>query len=296
MPLFRRPDGDLCRGEAPVRLVMPYLMRGRNESAVLHDSVYDLRRTRPWLRAYNRAHADRATLFHLFAYACACALHARPALNRFVSGGRLYQRRGVSIAFVAKVEMKDEAPAATVKVVVPPGQPFPEFVAGAARAIDGARGGGRGVDREVALVMSLPGPLVRALVALARWLDGWNLLPWWFMKEDPMYSSVFLANLGSAGISDAYHHLYEYGNTSIFGVMGAPQRMPFVEGDGVVVHEGLRVRWTFDERIHDGYYSARSLAVAQRILEDPERHLGPPESTPAHDPDAHDRAPLRAAT
>ena len=296
MPLFRRPDGDLCRDDSPVRRLTPYLMRGRNESAVLHDSVYDLRRTRAWLKAYNRAHAGRATLFHLFAYACACALHARPALNRFVSGSRIYQRRGVSVAFVAKVEMSDAAPFATVKLVVPRGQPFPEFVAGVTGAVDGARGGGRGVDREVALVMRLPGPLVRMLVALARLLDAWNLLPGWLTKDDPMYSSVFLANLGSAGISDAYHHLYEWGNTSIFGAMGAPQRMPFVEGDAVIVHEGLRVRWTFDERIQDGFYAARSLAIAQRILEDPERHLGPAEGTPAHDPEAADRSPLRAPT
>jgi hypothetical protein len=296
MPLFRRPDGDLCRGEAPVRLVMPYLMRGRNESVVLHDSVYDLRSTRAWLKAYNRAHAGRATLFHLFAYACACALHARPALNRFVSGGRIYQRRGVFVAFVAKVEMSDDAPFASVKLEVPRGQSLPDFVAGVAGAIEGARGGGRGVDREVALVMSLPGPILRAFVALARWLDAWNLLPMWFMRNDPMYSSVFLANLGSAGVSDAYHHLYEYGNTSIFGVMGAPQRMPFVEGDAVIVHEGLRVRWTFDERIQDGFYAARSLAIAQRILEDPERHLGPAEGTPGYDAEGSDRSPLRAAT
>ncbi|HSN92097.1 MAG TPA: 2-oxo acid dehydrogenase subunit E2, partial [Anaeromyxobacteraceae bacterium] len=121
-------------------------------------------------------------------------------------------------------------------------------------------------------------------------------LPGWFMKNDPMYTSVFLANLGSAGVSDAFHHLYEYGNTSIFGVMGAPQRMPFVEGEAVAVHEGLRVRWTFDERIHDGYYAARSLAIAQRILEDPERHLGPAEGAPGHDPDAPVRSPLRSAT
>jgi hypothetical protein len=66
MPLFRRPDGVLCRDLPPVRLIVPYLMRGRNESAVYHEKVYDLTRTRPWLRAYNRSHQDRATLFHLF--------------------------------------------------------------------------------------------------------------------------------------------------------------------------------------------------------------------------------------
>jgi hypothetical protein len=143
--------------------------------------------------------------------------------------------------------------------------------------------------------MALPGPLVRLLVGLVRLLDRWNLVPGWFLRDDPMYSSLFLANLGSVGVSDAYHHLYEYGTTSIFGVMGAPQRMPFVEGDAIAVREGLRVRFTFDERIEDGFYSARSLSVAQSIMEDPERHLGPPGAEPAFALEIPGPGPLSAA-
>ena len=102
MPLFTRHDGDLVRGESPMRRIMPYLMPSRNGSIVLHDSVFRIADTRGWLKAYNRAHAERATLFHLLAYAVAQTLHARPELNRFVSGGRLYQRRGVQVSFVVK--------------------------------------------------------------------------------------------------------------------------------------------------------------------------------------------------
>jgi len=69
-----------------MRRVMPYVMRTRNESVVFHDSVYRMPAALDWLKAYNRAHAERATLFYLFTYACGQALHARPELNRFVSG------------------------------------------------------------------------------------------------------------------------------------------------------------------------------------------------------------------
>ena len=48
-------------------------------------------------------------------------------------------------------------------------------------------------------MMRLPGPLVRALVASARVLDAWNLYPRFMTANDPMYASLFLANLGSAG-------------------------------------------------------------------------------------------------
>ncbi len=274
MPLFRRSDGVPVPGLPAVRRIMPYLMPSKAESIVLHDVVYDLSRTRAWLKAYNRAHADRATLFHLFAYACTRALHLRPDLNRFVAGRRIYQRNEVSFAFVAKEEMSDHGAVVTIKIVVPPDDPFPAFVQRMTHAIGRGRKGSRGIDKEVSLVMRLPGPVIRFGVWLAKALDAWNLLPAFFTRDDPMFASVFLANLGSAGVSDAYHHLYEYGTTAIFGTIGAAKRMPFVEHDAVVAREGVGVRFTFDERINDGFYAARSLAVARRIVEDPERWLG----------------------
>jgi len=284
MPIFRRPDGDPVRGEAPVRRIMPYLMRGRNESAVFHDTVFRVASARAWLRAYNRSHAHRATLFHLLAYACAVALEVRPRLNRFVSGGRLYQRRGVSISFVAKKEFTDEGAGATVKLAAAPGEAFPAFSARLARLVEDARETERAVDREVSLVMRLPGPLVHLAVSLVRALDRWNLLPGFMTRNDPMYASLFLANLGSMGVSDVFHHLYEYGTVSIFGAMSAPRRCSLVVDGRPTVEDTLGVRWTFDERIDDAFSCAHSLTVVRDILELPERHLGPPEGDPAWRP------------
>ena len=284
MPLFRRPDGDLVRDESPVRRIMPYLMRGRNESAVYHDTLYRIGSARDWLRAYNRSHPQRATMFHLLAYACLVALEARPRLNRFISGGRTYQRRQVSVSFVAKKEMTDEGAGATVKLVRPQAETFPAFSARMARLIDEARETERAVDREVGLVMALPGPLVRLLVALVRALDRVNLLPWFMMKNDPMYSSLFLANLGSMGVSDVYHHLYEYGTVSIFGAMSAPRRAALVSDGELAVEDTLSVRWTFDERIDDAFSCASSLAMVRDILESPELHLGPATGEPSWRP------------
>ena len=86
MPLFRRSDGDLVRDEAPSRVILPYLMRGRNESIILHESVCDITRTRVWLRAFNGAGPEQtATLFHLFLWACGRTAHLRPKMNRFVA-------------------------------------------------------------------------------------------------------------------------------------------------------------------------------------------------------------------
>lgn len=280
MPLFARSDGDLVRGEAPVRRIMPYLMRGRNESCVYQESVYRIAAARVWLKAYNRTHHPRATLFHLVAYATARAMETRPRLNRFVSGGRLYQRREVSISFVIKTAFKAEAAGATVKLTAPKGETFQAFSERISTHVDAARETVRPVDKEVALIMRLPGPLVRLLVRLARVLDHWNLFPRFMIQDDPMYSTIFLANLGSVGVSDVFHHLYEYGTVSIFGAVSAPRRAPYASREGLSVEEVLSVRWTFDERIDDAFSCARSMMLIQKILENPNRWLGPPEGTP----------------
>jgi hypothetical protein len=293
MPVFRRHDADPVRNAGPMRRIMPYLMRSRTASTVFHDATYRVGPLRAWLDTFNRCHASHATVFDVLIYACGRTLQARPELNRFVSAGRLYQRRGVQISFVVKREMSDEGGATTTKVEMPAGESFAAFVARVTQLIAEARSRDRAVDREMSLFLLLPGPLLRLAVGLVRLLDAWNLYPRFMTADDPMYASLFLANLGSAGISDAYHHLYEYGTVSLFGAMSAVRPTPFVEGDRVVVAEGLSVRYTFDARIHDAFYAARSLLVIQQVLEDPVRHLGSPEDgskDPVRRPPAMDAA------
>lgn len=264
----------------PVRRIMPYLMRTRNESVVYHEAYLDLARAVPWLEAYNAARPDgpKATLFHLFLWACARALHERPGLNRFVSNGRIYQRQGVFLSFAAKKGFRDDAPLVTVKKEFPAGESFEECVKRLAAGIREGRGDKpRAVNKEVNFVTRLPGWLLHAALALLGFLDRHNLLPCFMMRNDPMYASLFAANLGSVGIDDTFHHLYEYGTVSLFGVLGKIGPRSFVGADGVpAVRNAVQVRWTFDERIQDGLYCAGSLRLVKDAVEDPERVVGPP--------------------
>ncbi len=278
MPLFNRPDGDLVTDEAPVRRMIPYLMIGRNESAVYHDQIMDLARAKPWLKNYNRHHKQPATLFHLLLYAIGRGFHERPGMNRFVSGGRIYQRKGVQISFAAKKRLLDSAPLSTIKLAMPKEQRFTACVERIVDSIANARGDGMSmVDKELKLALALPGVMLRAVMAILRFLDRVNLLPGAMIETDPMYASCFVANLGSIGLDRTYHHLYEYGTISLFAALGTPKKI-LVPGpdDKPMVKEAIEVRWAFDERIHDGFYCAASMRVAQRIVEDPERYLGDP--------------------
>jgi hypothetical protein len=278
MPIFRRPDGDLVKDESFVRRMIPYLMRGRNEAAVYHDEVVDLTRFRPWLREYNRSHPDNPiTLFHVVLHAIGKGFFGRPGMNRFISGGRIYQRRGVHLSFAAKKKFDAKSPLTTVKMECFEKEPFGDFV----RRLKELLGEGRSdkertVDKEVRWALKLPGVVLRGALALVRFLDRVNLLPGGMIKNDPMYCSAFVANLGSVGIDRTYHHLYEYGTASLFCVIGVPRKTLVVGTDGQpIVKEMVEMRWSFDERINDGFYCALALRVCSRIIEDPEKHLGP---------------------
>jgi hypothetical protein len=135
------------------------------------------------------------------------------------------------------------------------------------------------VDKELKLALALPGFLLRGVMSLLRFLDRINLLPGFMIDTDPMYASMFVANLGSIGLDQTYHHLYEYGTISLFAALGTPKKIVVVgKNDQPVVKETVEIRWTFDERINDGFYCAASMRAAQRIVEDPERYIGDPKA------------------
>ena len=95
------------------------------------------------------------------------------------------------------------------------------------------------------------------------------------VDDDPMFTSVFLANLGSLKIDAAYHHLYEHGNCPLFVTVGKVAPAAFAADDGTVAaRPGLTLRYTYDERVEDGLYCAAALNLLRERIEDPASWLG----------------------
>lgn len=270
MPLFSRSDGDLIRDVAPVRAIMPYLMPGRTESFVLHEMTVDLTRTLPALAAFNAARgpAAKATLFQFVLHALAATLHEKPGLNRFVVGGRFYQRRGVWLSFAAKKSMDVGAPLLTVKLDFRAEAPFAETVARVGGEVGESRTGPpRAVDTETRVLTSLPGFLLRFIVGAGRLLNRFNLMPRAMIATDPMFASCFVANLGSVGIDRTYHHCFEWGTAHLFCVVGRVKKHVFIEGETPVVRDAVQLFFTFDERANDGLYCMKALERLRERLE-----------------------------
>jgi hypothetical protein len=269
-----RADGTPIPSLHPIRRIMPFVMPTRNGAFVLFEQDIPTAPLLPLLERLNASRPPdrRITLFHCVLQAIGIALTAFPRLNRFVAGSRLYDRRGIWLAFSAKQKLERDAPIFTAKIEFRSGEPLPTMV-DRLLAILGVGRSGRETpaDREIKGFLRLPSPVLRLAVRLQRVLDGWNLLPTALIKDDPLYASVFVANLGSVGLEAAYHHLYEYGTTPIFVTMGRVHRTPLVRDDGSVTsHEVFTLRYTYDERVEDGFYAARALERLAACLASPD--------------------------
>lgn len=251
-------------------------MRGRNSSAVTFELRPDLTHTLPWIAGWNEAHPGaRITLFHVVLAGLVRTLTERPRLNRFVAGNRIYDRHRIEISFSAKKRLEgtpsdEDAPLVTVKRVLSGDLDFASLV----RAVHGGVREARGeaattVDKELAFFFSLPLPLFGWLVRLLQALDAWNLAPAFLLRDDPLYCSAFVANLGSVGLDAGYHHLFEYGNCPIFLVIGRlHDEVALVDGQPGV-RPTASLKFTYDERIEDGLYCARALDLFRTLVEDP---------------------------
>ncbi len=265
--LFTRPDGRLARDVPPARRIMPFIMRGRTESQVFFEQQLDLTKTEPFIAEWNAAHPElKATLFHVFLWAVVRGISARPRLNRFVMGSKIWERDGIWISFSAKKRLDDDSPIVVIKRRFDPDPSFEDVVKALSGDIKNGKGDAKShVDKELALFLALPAPLLRLGVKLFQWLDRWNLLPGSFIHPDPMYTSLFAANLGSVGLDAAFHHLYEWGNCPFFAALGKVKAVETPKGPRPV----CSVRYTFDERIEDGLYCASGLELVKRCVESP---------------------------
>lgn len=253
------------------RRVMPYLMRGRNESAVYFEHDIALRKADAFIREWNQANPGlRVDVFHLAVWGLRQTIDRNPTINRFVAGGRLYQRNGIWFSYAVKSKLVTGAPLVVVKRRMDLDESFAAMVVGMQKTEARYRSGDAAqVDRELGLLLLFPGFVRRLLMRGVNGLDRLGMLPRSYVEGDPMYSSAFLANMASLGMPPVYHHLYEYGTASIFCSLGRPVPEPGSPTSGPDRRRTMQVRWTFDERAEDGLTAWFAARRFRQVVEDP---------------------------
>jgi len=258
-----------------MRRILPHVSPRRNESLFYLANEIEVEAALEFLDKHNRTRdADRpATLFHLLLRSIAQGIALRPGVNRFVKGGRLWQRRGVWVTFSAKRALSDGAPLLAIKRrCEAERESLDEMIDGVYALLRPARRGVESTsDKETRLLLRLPNALAGLCVRAADGLDRFGCLPHAMIEPDPMFCTVFVANLGSVGHDAGFHHLWERGTCSAFCVMGRVMAAP-------AGRRTMTLCWSWDERVADGLYTFGYTNGVKRRLESPEPLLASPSA------------------
>lgn len=263
-----RSDGTLVQDVGPLRRMLPSLMPSRNGAIVYYEQELDLSKTLAWLEAREPG----ITLYQLIIAGLVRVWAERPHINRFTAGGKLYQRNEIAFSISVKKSLDENAPLTSIKAVFDPNDSIDTTCERVEALIEQGKDRKRETEseKEMRVVTRLPIWILRGLVSLQRFVDWLGLLPRFMTRNDPLYSSAYVVNLGSVGLEAAYHHLYEYGNIPFFIVLGRVKKAPVVDENGeLVVRDVVRIRYSFDERITDGFYTSTALERFRQYIEDP---------------------------
>lgn len=271
-----RPDGTLINKFSihAYRTMLGYIMPTRNEAVVYFDSFVRVEKLLDYLE--KAGPAIGANVIHCLLGAITSATESNPKMNLFVSGYRLYQRKGWYATFSMKRKKgRADAKVSAVKLKLDNAESFKSLCERINGDIKVERSDAETYsDKETGLLIKLPRPLMRLACKLVRWADYYNILPASFIKGDGFYTSFVIANLGSVGMGAAYHHLYEWGNCPLFLMIGKIEDRPMVENGVVVARKVLHIRYSYDERIDDGLTARHGIDGIKNALEHPFETFG----------------------
>lgn len=264
-------DGSLVKVHA-LNAMFPYMFRSRTESLVYFNTALDVENLLAYIEK-KKAEGVELKFFQMFIAAVVKLFKERPHLNRFISGRRLYQRDDIKLSFIAKKAASEESEETNVALTFNDKTTFNDVIDKLKRDIKTAKSDEvkKDDDKVIETVMKLPRFMLRMLFAYLRWTDFYFNMPKMFTDVDPLRCSVYIANLGSIGIEAPFHHLFEWGNCSMFIAIGKIGYRPVALEDGTLTAKKMvEVKVTLDERIADGFYFARSLELMEKYLKNPE--------------------------
>lgn len=268
-----RRDAVLLRDIDSMHYIMPLMFPNRCDNEAFISETIDLTNTIKYLEEKNASQPEyRYNIFQVIVTAVLKTITLRPQLNRFITNFNLYQRNEVSAAFTIKKIFSDSGDEGLAFI-----HSLPDFTIDSVhneiyRQVSYVRHEGKDPSTEsMDALQKLPLFLKKGIGVVARFLDRHGWMPQSVIATDPYQSSVILANLGSIKLHAGYHHLANWGTTSVFCIVGEMKKRRFTDKDG---NESLRMSidlgLTVDERISDGYYCSKSVRLLRKLIENPE--------------------------
>ena len=273
-----RKDGRKVRDLDGMHNIMLGLMPKRCDSDVYMNVKIDVTALVKYVEKYKKEHPDnKITFFHAFTTALGKVIYNKPLMNRFVCNSTFYDRNEVMFAFVMKVSFDDKAEEMMVNIKIDPEDNIFTVRDKIAARVEKNRNTNvetddkrSGTNNIVDSVGHMPKFIRRMIVGFLMWMDKHGWLPKDITEDNIYYSTAILSNLGNLGIGSIYHHLIDFGTSSILATMGKIHKEQIVDKNGKVkIIDVCDFGVNLDERIADGFYFAKALKLLEYILANP---------------------------
>ncbi len=275
-----RREGHKVRTVQAMTKIMPYIMARRSDACNTFADSFSIGKADAFCRRKVKEGKMHFGMLHVILAAYVRTISQRPAINRFVSGQKIYARNEISVVMVVKRTMSVDSPDTCIKVVFEPTDTIDEVYEKFNSAVQANNHAGEtnSFDKLNRALLYIPGLFLRWTVKLLFFLDYFDLLPRTFLKLSPFHGSMIITSMGSLGIKPIYHHIYDFGNLPVFLAYGAKRTVNELDSEGnVFKRKYIDLKAVTDERICDGYYYASAFKMFKRFVENPNLLETPPE-------------------
>lgn len=269
-----RSDGRKLRTLQPMNRLMPYIMKNRSDAQNTFADKIEVSKADRLCRQKVLEGKTNFSFLHILLAAYLRTITQRPAVNRFVSGQKIYARNEIVFVMTIKKEMSLSAPDTVIKVKFAPDdtlddvyEKFNIVATDAIASLDKETS----FDKLIKVFNIIPGFILRFIVWLVKCLDYIGILPKAFMDLLPFYGSMIVTSMGSLGINPIYHHIYDFGNLPVFLSYGRKRTVFEYDKNGNLNKKRyIDIKAVTDERICDGFYFASAFKYFKKIVENPE--------------------------
>ena len=275
-----RKDGRLLRTREPMSVVETFILVDRVGATNFIQDKVEITKAEEYIKRKRKEGLSGFGLMHLMVASYVRIASQMPAVNRFVSGQRVYARDRIEVNIDIKKEMTLEAPNTCVKIILSPEDTAEDVYRKMKEVIDGEKGGVNDSDFDgvAATLAKFPKLFFKFSIWFLKLLDYFGLLPKALLEVSPFHGSFFITSMGSLGIPPIFHHLYSFGNVPIFCAIGPKRTAYEIDRNGEIVKKKyLDYTFSTDERIVDGYYYATAFRMMKLCFSDPDKLDVPPE-------------------
>ena len=261
-----RADGTRVKNEDPMYYLIPQFLTKRYDAQNMITVDIPVEPLKQYINAKRR---EKKNISHIALILCAYlkAAERYPALNRFIVNKKIYQHNDFTVSMVvlrpgaandtfSKIHLDFGDDLFTVQ------EKIDNYINENRKAQENP------MDKLMGVILSMNG-LLSFACGLLRWADNHNLLPKAIIDISPFHASLLISNLASIRTNHIYHHVYEFGTTSVGITIGNMREIPHTVKGEITLEKCIPLGVVMDERICSGHYFAQVFSYIKELLSDP---------------------------